>query len=413
MPSVHPFIYIGIALSAALAARKATELFKLPAVTGYVIVGVILGAGVLRVFGPETAEKMSAVSDAALALIAFTIGSELNLRTLRKMGRSILAITLGEVFGSFILVFATTMLISRGDTALSLVLGSVASATAPAATLMVIQQYRARGPLTSTILAVVGLDDAVALIIYAFASSIARSILSHQPHFSLLKAFATPALEVVCALLIGSALGYLAALTLEKLRNVEEIFIGVCALIALVTGLTHLLHGSALLANMACGLVVMNLRPKLKHRVMRDLFVLGPLVYALFFVLAGSRLDFRLLPQIGILGLGYLVARTTGKMCGARLGARAGKASPAIQKYIGFSLIPQVGVAIALAIIVGQEFGHGQFGDEGKHLAGYVINILLFTTIITEIVGPYLTRRAIVQSGEAGKTELRTVGEKA
>jgi len=406
MSGLHPFFYIGIALWAALAARKITEMFKLPAVTGYVIVGVLLGVSFLHLVEPDTTERMNIISDIALALIAFTIGSELNLRALRKMGRSILTIALGESLGAFVLVFAATAVLSDGDIALALVLGSVASATAPAATLMVLQQYRAKGPLTTTILAVVGFDDALALVIYAFAASAARAILKHQTHFSLARALGMPILEIACALFIGAAFAFLSGFVLRRLKNVEEIFIATCALIALVSGCAKLLHASQLLANMTCGLVVANANPKLKHRIMRDLFVLGPLIYALFFVLAGARLDARLLPRIGVLGLGYLVARVVGKTAGAYLGARAGKAGPTVRKYVGFSLIPQVGVAVALAIIVGREFGHGRFGEQGNLMAAYVINILLFTTIITEIAGPYLTRWAIVKSGEATQPPL-------
>ena len=413
MDSVNTMLLVAIILAVAFLAQLFTERLKLPTVTGYIILGVFLGSSVVGivnyvfgwhlppVFDGQRLRDFGMAGDIALTLVAFAIGAEFDLGTLRKVGRSILFIALLESLGAFAMVGLGVWLLSR-DLSMALILGAVASATAPAATVMVIRQYRSRGPLTTTILAVVGLDDAVALMIFSFAAAIAGAILAHQGQISLLLVVGEPVLEIVGALVLGAVLGLVGSALLRHVRSTEQLLAGAGALLLLAGGLAKTWHLSPLLTNMALGMMIVNRNPFLKNRISSMLSSIAPVFYALFFILGGARLNISLLPAIGWLGPIYLLARAAGKIGGAALGARLGKAPQVVRRFVGFGLIPQVGVAVALAILVDQQFGRGQFGQQGQRLAMWVINILLVTTLVTETVGPLLTRLALRRAGEVG-----------
>ena len=392
-------IYLALAAFAAFWAKRATNKIGIPIVTGYVLVGVVLGISILKVFHLEILDQMGMVNDFALGLIGFTIGAELRREVFAKLGRSILLIAVCEAFLAFLLVTGAVYLIDPSRLYQALILGAVASATAPAATVYVIQQYKAKGPLTSTILAVVGIDDAFALIIFVFASVVVKGILRAE-HIAVLEVILTPVKEIGLSVILGVAMGFAFGWLFRKVRYPDDLLLGLAAFILAILGVSKTGHLSGLLAAMAFGTTVSNLNTSLTHRSAKLLEGLSPLLFAYFFIFAGSHLDVSLLPKIGLLGLVFLFARATGKVGGASLGAALGKAPPTVRRYVGLALIPQVGVAIALAIMVRQEFGSGGFGEAGENLALMVINILLFTTVITEIVGPLLTKWALGKAGE-------------
>lgn len=414
---MSPLLYLGLIFIVALAFGRLALRLRLPTVTGYVVGGVLLGGSFLRLFpapvcnwrdacflSTAVLDGFDTLGDIALAIVAFVIGSELQWRNIRHLGRSILTVTVLESLVTFVVVTAAVWLVPPHRAAHALILGAVASATAPAATVAVIQQYRARGPLTTTILAVVGMDDAVALIIYAFSSTVARSMLRHDTA-SLVSSVARPVGEVLLSIGIGTVLGLLCGWLVRRIHRSENMLFLIAASLCLTSGIAARLHVSQLLSVMALGAAVLNLAPEVKHRVSTALSPFIVVFFALFFILGGAHLDVTALPAIGVLGLVYFASRAAGKVGGATLGAWLGKAPPVVRRWVGLSLIPQVGVAIALALVVHRQFGTGQFGQEGKALAGMVINILLFTTIITEIVGPLLTRYSLVRSGEAQLVE--------
>jgi len=368
-------------------------------VTGYVLLGVVLGVSLLRLLHEEALQHMDLVNDLALGLIGFTIGSELRRDVFKKLGKSIFLIALFESLCAFILVTVFVYLLDPTRIYLALILGAVASATAPAATVYVIQQYKTKGPLTSTILAVVGIDDAIALMIFVFAAAVTKSLLSVE-HISSLHIILTPVLEILFSLLLGTMLGLLFVWLFRRVRFPDDLSLGIIGFILLGLGIAEHFHLSGLLAIMAFGSVSSNMNLMLNNRSGKVLEQFSPILFACFFIFGGAHLNLTLLPKVGVLGLVYLIARMAGKMGGASLGAWISRAPPSVRKYIGFALIPQVGVAIALAILVKKEFGTGAFGEEGMHLAEVVINVLLFTTIITEIVGPLLTKMALTRAGE-------------
>ena len=203
--------------------------------------------------------------------------------------------------------------------------------------------------------------------------------------------------------MLGGLSGLIFVQLFRKVRFPDDLLLGTGAFILLNLGIAGHLHLSGMLSVMTFAAVVSNLNIMLNNRSSRILEGFAPVLYACFFIFGGAHLNFALLPKIGWIGLAYLLSRAAGKIGGASLGASIGKAPKNIQKYIGFSLLPQVGVAIALAIMVRKEFGQPQYGDAGSELAALVINVLLFTTIITEIIGPYLTKWVLGRAGEIGK----------
>ena len=391
--------YLALSLIVIYATKKFVDRVNLPAVTGYVIVGVLAGASVLNFLSREVINNFSIVSDLALGIIAFSIGVELNRETLSKLGKSIIFIAFFEGFGAFVVVTTVTYLMNPAALYRALSFGSIASATAPAATVYVIQQYKAKGPLTSTILAVVGIDDAIALTIYVFASLFASSMLSNA-ELSVVKLILTPVIKISLSLLLGGAVGFLYYAVFRKIRHTDELSIGIAASILLVMAIAEHFELSELLSVMTLGAFLANTNPMLANRSHKTVENFSPIFLPLFFMLAGARLDVTLIGKIGILGLIYTAARFAGKIGGASVGAMLGGAPRVVKKYVGFSLLPQVGVAIALSLAVQKQFGSGKYGQAGIDMASIVINLLLFTTIITEIVGPILTRISLARAGE-------------
>lgn len=399
MSELNTLIYLSLAALAAYVVKRTTGKIGIPIVTGYVLIGILFGISLLRIFNAEALDRLDIVNDFALGIIGFTIGTELRREVFDKLGKPILLIALFESSVAFILVTVLIYLLDPSKIYQALILGAVASATAPAATVYVIQQYKAKGPLSSTILAVVGIDDAFALIIFVFAAVISKSILKAQ-EISWLHVFITPILEIIFSIVVGTLSGFVFSGLFRKVRYPDDLLLGIAAFILLILGVSQKFHLSGLLATMAFGTVVSNINSMLTNRSAKILEGVSPLLFAYFFIFAGAHLDVGLLPRIGFMGLIYLLARAAGKVGGAVLGAILGKAPSIVKKYVGFALIPQVGVAIALAIMVKKEFGGSEYGEVGMLLSSMVINILLFTTVVTEVVGPLLTKYALTKAGE-------------
>ncbi|HPQ89606.1 MAG TPA: cation:proton antiporter [Candidatus Mcinerneyibacteriales bacterium] len=401
---MNTLLLLGIVLGVAVLGEGLARITRLPRVTGYVILGVFFGQSLIGVFDTTFITHTAIVNELALAAMAFAIGSELKAELFKKLGRSIAFIVVGEAILAFIFVSLGMYLMNPDKLYQALVLGAVASATAPAATVAVLSQYKARGPLTSTILAVVGIDDAISLVIFAFATTIAKTILSGT-QLSLGELALKPLIEVFGAVAVGIAVGWLFKLFFGKVRHPDELLIRLGASLFIILGITTQLGFSELLAIMAYGAYMANTDPMMSNRSLNIVNTLAPLFFAMFFILAGARLNVSLLPAVGLMGLVYTLLRMGGKFAGGTLGALLGKAPVVVKKYVAMGLIPQVGVAVALAILVDRTFGTGTYGEAGVNLATVVINILLFTTIITEVVGPVLTRFAITQAGERHDTE--------
>ena len=385
------FISLALALIFGVLLGKAMNKMNMPAVGGYIIAGLIIGVSGFNIVNEQVIEELSFISDVALGIIAFNIGSEFKIQEMKKLGKNIFIIAFCEAMGAFVLV--TGIMLAFGqDIPTALILGSISSATAPAATVMVLKEYKAKGPLTSTLLGVVAVDDAISLMIYAIAASIAKVFLKHEV-LTVSKVIIHPITEIVLSIGVGGLIGILLCYLLKNAKNESEVLTFVIGSIVLIVGVALQFNLSPLLCAMATGIMVTNVSSK-ANKAFNILEKWSPPVTAAFFTLAGSRLDISLIPKIGLLGVMYLLFRIVGKVGGASIGASISKAPAQVKKYIGLGLLSQVGVAIGLAITVGREF-------PGTPLGEIVITILMATTIITEIIGPVATKMAIKNADES------------
>lgn len=394
---MNVFLRLGLLLVIGFFGGKVMKRIKLPTVTGYIMIGLFLGRSGVDLLTPDFIEQVSFISSVALVFIAFSIGSEFRMQEIRELGKSIVVIAFSEAIVTFVLVTGVMRLFVNWPTAL--ILGAVSSATAPAATMMVLREYRARGPLTSTLLGVVAVDDAICLMIFAIASSVAKVFVAHDV-LTFNRLVVLPLVEIISSVGLGVVLGGGLILVARRVSNDAELLTIVVAAALLITGAAEQLGLSELLCAMAAGVTVTNgmgVVPARRLFTVTEQFT--PPIITAFFVIAGSRLDIAMIPQIGWIGLAYLVVRMIGKIGGASLGGALSKSPLVVRKYLGYGLLSQVGVAVGLAIIVSEMFAGTQIGS-------LVLTILLATTIVTEVVGPMMTRYAIYSAGEAKKEKV-------
>ena len=380
-------LYIGIMLAAGLAFGRLAKLAKLPNVTGYLVAGLIIGPYVLGVIPENVVGNMSVISDMALGFIALSIGGEFKFSYFKRVGARPVVIAVLE--GVLAIVFVVAGLLLAGwPLPFCLVLGAIASATAPAATIMVIRQYRAKGPVTETLMSVVALDDAVALIGFGFAVAAAQSIAN--PGASVAASILQPFWEVGISLAMGCALGFLLSLPLRWFKKESNRLCIAVAAVFLAVGLAELAGGSSLLTCMALGAAFINISPE-AGSVMKITDYVTPPIFMLFFVLSGTQLNIGILPTIGIVGAIYLVMRVAGKLCGAWLGAVVTTAPAPGRRYLGPALIPQAGVAIGLTLVAESVV---------PEYAPTIRAVVLCATMIYELVGPAISRFSLKKAGE-------------
>ncbi|MCD6539611.1 MAG: cation:proton antiporter [Candidatus Omnitrophica bacterium] len=396
---MEPLFFVGIVIILGFISGKFSNRLKLPGVVGYLICGLLLGHSFFNILSPSLLEKLVVFNDLALSLVAFIIGSELQLSSLRKVGKQIITIIFSESLGAFLLVGLGAYLLTK-KLYLALIFGALAPASAPAGTAVVLQEYRAKGPLTSALYAVVGLDDGLAIIIYALASALAKLLITHQS-FSLFSFMKGPLIEILGAIFLGGVLGGGLGFFVQKIRRKEDLLAVSMGTIIVCAGLSNFLHFSLILSNLTLGMVFSNLFPFTNRRLVDTINLVVLPIYIIFFVIAGAYLKISLLKSMGLLGLIYIICRSLGLMGGSYLGALISGAEKVIRKYLGLGILSQAGVAIGLAILVSREFS--SLGEAGQDLSLLVINVIAATTIIFEIVGPITTKVAIYKAGEAGR----------
>lgn len=385
--------YLAIMLFAGLLFGRLLKLVKLPNVTGYLIAGLVLGPFVTKILSAEQVESLSVISNMALAFIAFTVGLSFKRSYFKRVGMTPVVIALLEALVAVFLVQGA--LIAAGfDVAFSIVLGAIAAATAPAATIMVIKQYGAKGPVTDTLMAVVAIDDAVALVAFGFAVSIA-GVISGNGGRNIFLSILQPLWQVVLSLLIGAVMGVLFKIPLRFFKKSGNRLIIIIGFVFMTSALATLCGVSELLACMALGSVFCNISTESDSiNDLCDFFT--PPLFELFFVVSGAGLDVSVLPQIGVMGAIYVVVRCVGKYLGAFIGAKLMKAPDAVAKYIGPTLIPQAGVAIGLTIVAQSVV---------PHYAAQVRAVILCGTLIYELVGPAITKITLKKAGEIQSSE--------
>lgn len=394
---------VGAAIIGGLYLGKAVRLVGLPSLIGYMFFGVIMGASILGVFNEQAVSSLQFITDIALAMIALIIGSELNLKALARLGKGIIFVILSESLFAFILVTASLYLLTK-DFALSIVFGALAPASAPAGTVAVIQENNARGNLTKALYAVVGFDDGLAIIIFGLSSAVAEKMLiaenSSAVANSIFSGLLHSVFEIILCIVVGGLLGLLYSLLVKKLKQLAEIPALTFGFVILATGTAVKFGFSLILTNMMLGFVLANTSTMLSVRKsISQLKNYMPLLFILFFFLAGAHLDISVLPSLGLLGAVYIMARTAGLMGGAWLGATTGKLESKIRKYLGMGILSQAGVAIGLSLVIQQKFS--EIGStHALHIASVVITTITATSIVFEIIGPLLTKYGLRKAGE-------------
>ncbi len=390
---------IGAALLLGWIAGLACKKIKIPMVVGWLLVGIVFGKSLFAVFNETNLEGLVIFTYLALAVIGFDIGGELAFRKIRALGKSILWISLLETLGASVGVTIAVYLYTR-KLYVALVFGALAAATAPAATVDVLREYQASGPLTTTTFAVVGIDDAYAVILYSFSIFFTKMLLT-QKDVRVAEIIFKPSLEILGSMALGIAVGVLFLFAIRNYTARRGLLVLTWGVIVFVTGLANYLGLSLILANMALGMTMVNF-PKWKRDDLFDIMrgTTQP-VFVIFFVLVGAQLDAAKLASLGVIGLLYIVFRTGGKMSGAYLGGVISQSPEPVRKYLGLCLLSQAGVAIGLATQTMITFGRGGFGPAGVELGTMAISIIAATCLVFQLAGPPLTRYAVFKSGEA------------
>ena len=417
---MQALLSLSIAIFAGLMLSRLAKLVKLPAVTAYLVAGILIGPYVLGAFGVEglgfvsmeNIKTYGIISDVALGYIAFSIGNEFRLAQIKEIGKKATVIGIFQAVTATILVDAALIGIhfiipDKLPLPSAIVLGAVASATAPAATLMVVRQYKAKGPLTDLLLPIVALDDAVGLILFAVSFGVAKALISG--HVDVISVIAEPVLEVVLSLGLGAIMGALFSFFETFFHSRSKRMAMSVSFVLLTVALSMLKFNvfgvhiafSSLLVCMMLGTVFCNMCDFSEELMDRIDKWTSP-VFALFFVISGAELELSVFTDIIIvlIGLVYIVVRSFGKYFGAFLSAKSVKCDNNVVKYLGITLFPQAGVALGMAIKA------ETLGDVGSIVA----NITLFSVLIYELVGPYLTKIALMKAGEItpeGKVSAR------
>ena len=399
----HILSVIGMIIAVSFLGSKLFQRIGIPQVVGFILIGVVLGPSLLNVVPLELSEQLIIVSEVALGLIGFDIGSHLLFGELRRLGRSILFILVFEAFGTFLLVTLGIYLLTQSwHTAL--IFGALASATAPAATVDVLAEYDAKGPLTTTLLAVVGMDDALALLLFSIAAAFAESLLAQSGPPSVVQILELPLIEIGGSLLVGGGLGLFLDRVMCRMKVQHDAMAVSIGVLLLGVGLSEAFGFSLILTSMIMGVVVVNRCPEHGRHIRYTIEQAGPVIYVLFFTLVGARFQIGLLPTMGLLGIAYIVLRSAGKFFGAWLGGTLGGAERAVRNNLGLGLLSQAGVAIGLALASSRRFS--AYGPEGEALGALVINVITATTFVVQIVGPISVKWAISRAGEIGRATL-------
>ncbi|MBT4483621.1 MAG: hypothetical protein HOC71_08080 [Candidatus Latescibacteria bacterium] len=399
----HAVFSLGMLLFAGYFTGKLAEKIKLPSITGYIIAGLVLGQSLLGMIHQEIAHQLTSVTEIALGIIALTIGGEFYHQKLRKIGSTIFIMIFFEVIGAFILV--TTVLYFVGlDIRYALILGAISTATAPAATVIIIRELRARGNFIDFLYGIVAFDDALCVIIFSIIFALVAPLLSgtgiHSGSSVIIGAFHAIK-ELFLSCLLGLTGGVFLHFSTRKKYKTNEILIISLAVIFLTTSIAIVLNLSLLLANMFLGAILVNLSLKNK-RIFQIIEPITPPVFALFFILAGTELDIKVFSKgiVIVYGLIYILTRFTGKYLGIYISSVLTSAPLNIRKYMGLCLFPQAGVAIGLALFVQTSPVMNSAPAAVSEFLVLLVNIVLFSIFVNELIGPAISKFGIVKGAE-------------
>ncbi len=407
-PQSSILFILGIGIFGGIAGAWFFQKIKIPQVLGYLVIGIIIGQSGMKLINSDIIDSLKNFNFFALGIIGFLVGGELHGSTMKKYGKQFSAILLGEGVLSFSLVTISVSLVLyiftknfSASLAGGIVFGAIASATDPASTMDVLWEYRSKGVLTTTIIAIVALDDALAMALYGLGTGAAQMIIGGDT--SILEQAARIGIELFGAVAMGGAAGFFMNFIIRYSSDKNRTMIFTIGTLLIVISLSLMLNIDVILASMTLGIVITNKAPQRSKELFNLIKNFASPIYVLFFVLVGARLTLGNMPGFLwiIVGL-YVLFRSAGKMLGAWMGAKITKADPVVQKYTGMGLFAQGGVAIGLSIMASQHLGNLMLAD-GINLGDIIITGVTATTFIVQIIGPTMVKIAIKLAKEDGK----------
>lgn len=402
---------IGLLLLFAFIVKTITDKFRIPSVVGYIILGTIFSKSVVENM-PFLSKEFVAwynyllntfnfITVLAVSFISFSIGTSLYIKILKKLELELALIVLFESIGAFILVTGSMLLLGQSPI-VAIMLGTIATATAPAATVMVLKEYSIQGELSATLMVVLALDEFLALLIFSFMEPLSLTLATPGAEITFLNIFFYPFLKVSAAIILGFLVGYLSQHLMSRCGSESRKVLLILATIFGTTALAVFLHISPLFASMTVGFVYRNFA-KRRLDISDKIDIITVPLFAAFFILAGTKIQITNLfnHSFLVIALTYTIMRFVGKYSGAHFGAKLSSAPKHVEDYIGFGLTPQIGIAIDLAFIIQKDFIH--LPGDVANMSMLILNIILFTSFFTEIFGPLATEYGLMKSGEIKK----------
>lgn len=377
---------LGLLLIVGWLAHGMGRFVHVPRVTILLVLGVIAGPSVFDLIPPSVAGWFPQVTHMALAMVGFLLGERFIEKEFRRSGQSVIWISIGETLGAALVVFAAVYLLTD-NLLIAMLLAGIAPASAPAATLDIVHEYHARGPLTRTVLGVVAIDDAWGIMLFSLLLVAAEAV---SGSMSMAMELLWGLWDVAGAILLGIVVGVPMAWCTGRLKKGEPSLLEAAGFVFVCGGLALLLEVSYLLACMVLGATVAN-RATHHTRPFREIEGIADPFLVVFFLLAGYECDLQVLMTLGVVGLVYIIARSAGLILGGNLTARFSGADPVVQRHVGWCLLPQAGVALGMALMIGERLGNGSEA---------VLPLVIATTIVFEIGGPLITRWHLQRAGE-------------
>ena len=386
---MNTILCLGIVLVGALVAEKIVNYLKVPAITSYILLGILFGPYALNVTGEGLMAASELLSNIVLGFIAFHIGKNFSLEHFKRIGKAVLSVSISVTVATLICVTVGIYYVAQQPFHIALLFGAISTATAPATTMMIIRQYKARGLFTDVLLGTVAIDDAWGIMIFSVSLAIAQ-ILQLGQFSELVIMFVTmkAAGKIFFSMILGLIMAFLASKISVYLKRREDVLTFILGAILINTGIALYFHMSPLLSNMFFGAVLVNIE-KTSFRFFDSLSAVDWPLYVMFYVLAGANLDVGLLSTLGLIGSVYIISRIIGRIGGAYAGAVIVGAEKSIKKYMGLALMAQAGVAIGLAMLAKVNL---------PHTGGDILNTIIATTVIYEILGPIATRYSLIKA---------------
>ncbi len=404
----NPLYGVSILIIFGLLGGKLISIIKFPKVTGYILIGILVGPSVFKFLSLEMVESFTIIRQVAIGFIGYTIGLELKFSKLKKTGKQVTIITLAQAFTTAVLVCLAivlflTLIGAEHAWTYGLILGAIATATAPAPILAVVKNYRTKGPVTDVLLPLVALDDAIGIMLFAVLLSFGTSMLVANEAVSIGHILLEPLIEIVLSVGLGALIGLAITAIVKQFNREEDKFLMMVIVGFIFFGIAigQAVHASAILLPMTIGIFITNsIEDRYKERLTEttDLFS-GPILLS-FFTIAGAELQLDLLTKIGEIGIIYLIVRVVGKYIGSTASAKWVKAPRTVQKWIGLTLIPQAGVAIDMALTTQLRFEETPELMPFMQIGLSITTVILAATVIYEVVGLIVVKTALDKAGE-------------